>query len=83
MDSLNQDLGIPRKQVRETKKPHRFIVICHKSWLKCLMQQKRVGKFPIHSGFDEWPASEKTLGHAWTMAYFAVSRFDLVSIVPF
>lgn len=77
MDSICQEIGIPKKQIKETKKPDRYIVIVHKSWLKCLMQQKRVPKFPIHDGFDEWPSSENGLGHAWTLTYVTVSRQNI------
>lgn len=73
MDSICQEIGIPKKQIKETKKPDRFVAIVNKSWLKCLVQQKRLAKFPIHNGFDEWPASENSLGHAWTLAYITVS----------
>lgn len=75
MEALIQELGIPRKHIRETNKPDRFVVIVHKSWLKYLIEQKRVAKFPVHLGFDEWPAVDDGLGHSWKLIYFTVIFF--------
>lgn len=75
MESLCQELGVPRKQIRETIKSDRFVVIVHKSWMKCLMEQKRVAKFPIHPGFDEWPACKDGLGNGWQLTYITVRLY--------
>lgn len=72
MEALCQELGVPRKQIRETIKSDRLTVIVHQSWLKCLIEQKRVAKFPIHPGFDEWPTGEDGLGNGWKLTYFTV-----------
>lgn len=72
MDVICQELGIPRKQIKETKRLDRFIVIVHKSWLKCLVQDSNFTKFRIHPGFDEWPNNEESIGQDWSMSYFTV-----------
>lgn len=72
MEAICRELGIPRNQIKETKCSNRFLVIVHKSWLKCLLQQSSVSKFPSHPGFDEWPTSEE-IGEDWTLAYFTVN----------
>lgn len=72
METICQELGIPRKQIKETKRSDRFIVIVHKSWLKCLSQQNSVAKFPIHPGFDEWPNNEENIKQDWSLTYFTV-----------
>lgn len=74
MDALFQELGIPRKQIKETKSSNRFIVVAHKKWLKCLLQEKNVSKFFSHPGFDEWPNNEKSLGQDWSMVYIMVTK---------
>lgn len=80
MDSICQEIGVPRKQIKETKRSDRFIVIAHKSWLKCLVQEKCVVKFPTHPGFDEWPTNSESLGCDWSLCYFAVSFYKFVLI---
>lgn len=72
MDSVWQELTIPRKQIRETKRRDRFIVITHRSWLKSLLQKNVVSKFPVHPGFEEWPINEESIGQDWSLAYFNV-----------
>lgn len=71
MDALCQELGIPRKQIKETKRSDRFIVITHKSWLKSLVQQNCVCTFQNHPGFDEWPSNDE-IGQDWSLTYFTV-----------
>lgn len=79
MDALCQELGVPRKQIRETTKSDRLMVIVHQSWIKCLVEQKRVSKFPVHAGFDEWPVSEDGLpGNGWKLTYFTVSTYNSI-----
>lgn len=75
MDVICQELGIPRKQIKETKRLGRFIVIVHKSWLKCLVKESILSKFHIHPGFDEWPNNADSLGPDWTLTYFTVIKF--------
>lgn len=72
MDALCQELGIPRKQIKETKCLNRFIVVAHKSWLKCLVQENTVSKFPSHPGFDEWPNNENCIEEDWSLVYTTV-----------
>lgn len=72
MDVICQELSIPRKQIKETKRPGRFIVIVHKSWLKSLVKENILAKFPTHPGFDEWPSSADSIGREWTLTYFTV-----------
>lgn len=72
MDVICQELGIPRKQIKETKRLNRFIVIVHKAWLKCLVKENILTKFPTHPGFDEWPSNAESIGHEWTLTYFTV-----------
>lgn len=80
METVCQELGIPRKQIRNTKRTNRFIVITHKSWLKCLSQQQSLAKFPIHPGFDEWPSDEEHIGQDWALTYFTVNIAIFYSI---
>lgn len=75
MDVICQELGIPWKQIKETKRLNRFIVIVHKSWLSCLAQDSSLTKFPIHPGFDEWPSDEGSIGQDWSLAYFTVIAY--------
>lgn len=72
MDVICQELGIPRKQIKETKRLDRFIVIVYKSWLKCLIQDNNFTKFPIHPDFDEWPNNGESIGQDWSLSYFTV-----------
>lgn len=72
MDTLCQELGIPRKQIKGTKRLNRFIVVVHKNWLKSLVQENNVSKFPTHPGFEEWPNNEESMGEDWSLAYFTV-----------
>lgn len=72
MDAICQELGVPRKQIKETKRSDRFIVISHKTWLKCLIQENSLSKFPVHPGFDEWPNNETQIGQDWSLNYFMV-----------
>lgn len=74
MEALYQELGIPRKQIKETKHPDRYIVIVHKSWLQRLITQHSVSPFPVHPGFDEWPNNEE-IGQDWSLTYFMVNSF--------
>lgn len=73
MDTIYQEIGVPRKQIRETQRSDRFIVITNRSWIKCLIQQKQIAKFPCHPGFDEWPTKNDDLGNDWCLTYFVVS----------
>lgn len=83
MDTICQELGIPRKQIKDTKRLGRFIVIVHKAWLKCLVKENILTKFPAHPGFDEWPSNAESIGQDWTLTYFTVcnaitgAQFDL------
>lgn len=72
MDTISQELGIPSKQIKDTKRPDRFIVVAHKTWLRCLYQENSLTKFPIHPGFDEWPINEESIGRDWSFTYFTV-----------
>lgn len=72
MDTICQELGIPRKQIKQTKRPDRFIVIVHKSWLKSLVQDNILSKFPVHHGFNEWPNNEESVGPDWSLTYITV-----------
>lgn len=74
MEALCQELGIPRKQIKETKHSDRYIVIAHKSWLQCLITQNSVSPFHVHPGFDEWPNSEE-IGQDYRLTYFMVNSF--------
>lgn len=76
MEALCQELGIPRKQIKETKRPDRYIVIVHKSWLKCLVQQKCVNSFRVHPGFDEWPTNDE-IGQDWSLTFFTVGSIEI------
>lgn len=73
MESICQEIGVPRKQIKKTKRSDRFIVIVHRAWLSCLVQEKCVAKFPSHPGFDEWPTTDDGCGRDWTRTYFVVS----------
>lgn len=72
METICQELGIPKKQIKETKRSDRYIVVAHKSWLKCLSQHNSVAKFPVHPGFDEWPTNEDNIKQDWSLSYFTV-----------
>lgn len=74
MDTISQELGIPRKQIKDTKRADRFIVVAHKIWLKCLLQENSLTKFPIHPGFDEWPINAESIGRDWSLTYFTVFK---------
>lgn len=78
MENICQELGIPWKQIKETRKLNRFIVIVHKSWLRCLVQDNKLAKFPIHPGFDEWPNNERSIGKDWSLVYFTVITSALI-----
>lgn len=80
MDAICQELGVPRKQIKETKRLNRYIVIVHKSWLKSLVQESVFSVFPIHPGFDEWPNNEENIGKDWSLTYFTVSPFQLIAL---
>lgn len=80
METICQEIGVPRKQIKETKRADRFKVIVHRAWLLCLVKEKCVAKFPCHPGFDEWPTSEDGCGRDWTLTYFAVSLNEFCSI---
>lgn len=80
MDTLCQELGIPRKQIKETKHPNRFIIVANKNWLKCMVQENIVSKFPAHPGFEEWPNNE-SIGQDWSLAYFMVVPINLTKII--
>lgn len=76
MDVICQELGIPWKQIKQTKRLGRFIVIVHKAWLKCLVKENVLSKFPFHPGFDEWPSNADMKNREfedWTLTYFNVS----------
>lgn len=83
MESICQEIGVARKQIKETKRSDRFIVIVHRAWLSCLVQEKCVAKFPCHPGFDEWPTSDGGCGRDWTMTYFVVSSFESIQFQLF
>lgn len=73
MDVICQELGIPRKQIKETKRSGRFIVIVHRSWLKSLVKENVLTAFQVHPGFDEWPSSADSVGREWSLTYFTVN----------
>lgn len=76
MESLCLELGIPRRHIKETKCPYRFTVLCHKSWLKCLLDKHKLIDFPSHLQLDDWPTSTGTnIGHAWSTVHLCVSVF--------
>lgn len=68
MDTLCNDLGIPKNQIKNTKTTNRFIVLASKSWLKFLVKHKKVIDFPIYES-DQWPDYEKP----WMIVNFCVS----------
>lgn len=74
MDTICQELGIPRKQIKSTKVVDRYLIAVHKSWLQCLLVQKKLAEFPIYLGADEWPAGGKYSSHAWTNVYISVKH---------
>lgn len=76
MDVICQELGIPHKQIKETKRPNRFIVVSHKAWLRCLIQENCLTKIPIHPGpLDEWPNNESQIDEPdWSLTYFMVIK---------
>lgn len=82
MDVICQELGIPRKQIKDTKRLGRFIVIVHKSWLKCLVKDNLISKFPVHPGFDEWPSTKESIGRDWTLTYFTVYQKFTHKVIP-
>lgn len=79
MDSICEDLGIPRQQIKETNCSDRFIIFAHKSWLKCLLKKKKIIEFPIHSNIIDWHDWHRTVnvGHPWTTVHITVSLFIL------
>lgn len=79
MESICQEIGVPRKQIKETKRIDRHVVIVHRAWLSCLVQEKCVAKFPCHPGFDEWPTTDDGCGRDWTLTYFVVSALSFDS----
>ncbi|XP_037033501.1 WD repeat-containing protein 81 [Bradysia coprophila] len=58
MDALCCDLRIPKHQIKSTKTDNRFVVLTNRSWLKCIIKQKKVGDFPIYNS-DRWPDNSK------------------------
>lgn len=84
MDSISQELGIPRKQIKDSKRPDRYIVVTHRAWLRCLLQDNSLTKFPVHPGFDEWPINEESIGRDWCLTYFTVIYFNYsIFFTPF
>lgn len=82
MDALCQELSIPKKQIKETKRSDRFLVIVHKTWQKNLVQQNCVNTFQVHPGFDEWPNKDE-IGQDWSLTYFTVEIYFLFFCIHF
>ncbi len=80
MDTLCSDLGIPKHQIKTTKTDNRFIVLSHRSWLKCLIKQKKVNDFPIYS-LGQWPDNGKQSDKfkSWMILNVSVSVIDFTS----
>lgn len=74
MMELIQELGIPKKQIKETHHPDRFIVITKKTWLKTLANNSKVSEFPVHPDLDEWSLNTNSLTYSWTKVYFQVIK---------
>lgn len=73
MDSICLELGIPRKQIKETKYQDRYILLAHKSWLHCLIKYKKLIDFPIFMGLEEWPSNDAVNEYSsWTTIYINV-----------
>lgn len=81
MDLICQELGIPKKQIKETSNRDRFIVVVKKSWLKNIVQTGKIGEFVTHpAGFDEWPGFGCNVGYSWTKVYIHVSFYFIFCV---
>ncbi|XP_058451453.1 WD repeat-containing protein 81 [Malaya genurostris] len=82
MESLVQDLNIPRRQIRETRCPHRFQLLVHKSWLKTVSQAGRIpNEFPVCSMEAlEWPPVGPS--SAWSRVYVGVHKKQPTRVIP-
>ncbi|XP_053697795.1 WD repeat-containing protein 81 [Sabethes cyaneus] len=82
MEAIVQDLNIPRRQIRETRRPNRFQLLTHKSWLKNISQGGKVpAEFPV-CNIDtlEWPATDS--GSVWSRVYISVHRKQPTRVIP-
>lgn len=78
MDSINAELHIPKRQLREVKSTcnNRFEAIVPKEWIKSLVQQGRLlPNVPeIAKNLFEWPTNESNgLESSWQKVHLTVS----------
>lgn len=74
METVSNELNIPKKQIKETNTKNRFILIAHRKFLQNLVKNKKLSNFRVYPGvIDEWP-STKELGNAWEQIYLVVRQ---------
>ncbi|XP_058815567.1 WD repeat-containing protein 81 [Topomyia yanbarensis] len=82
MEAIAQELNIPRRHIRETRCPHRFQLLAHKSWLKACSQSGKVpSEFPICvMEALEWPTGGPSSG--WSRVYITVYKKQPTRVIP-
>ncbi|XP_055638329.1 WD repeat-containing protein 81 [Toxorhynchites rutilus septentrionalis] len=82
MEAITEDLSIPKRHVRETRCPNRFVVLAHKSWLKNISQGGKLPcEFPVYkTDAVEWPAGAAS--SIWSRVYVSVYKKHPNKVIP-
>lgn len=78
MEDILRDLYIPKKQINGTEIANRFRAIVHKSWIKSLIENKKLlNNSPVYKDEViqiEWP-KKQDLDCNWDFVYIVVRNF--------
>ncbi|KAF5295182.1 hypothetical protein FQR65_LT10570 [Abscondita terminalis] len=82
METLVEELGIPKRYIKTTSAEDKFIVLVHKSWLKSLLKYSKLTEFTEKAKLDSWSELDDDVGLGWTKIFIRVFKKRDVKVIP-
>ncbi|XP_055712487.1 WD repeat-containing protein 81 isoform X2 [Phlebotomus papatasi] len=81
MEVLIEQLGIPKRQICETKTPNRFEILTSNTWIKYLAKYSKLISFPAYQNtIEEW--GDFSNDPHWSRIYVSVLKKYTHKVIP-
>ncbi|KAJ8975302.1 hypothetical protein NQ317_011644 [Molorchus minor] len=82
METIFEELGIPKKYLKKTNTEDRYIALVHKSWLKSLVKHMKLTEFLEKTRLEAWPMTEEEVGLSWIKIFISYYKKRDSKVIP-
>ncbi|XP_055382745.1 WD repeat-containing protein 81 [Condylostylus longicornis] len=80
METVCEEIGIPKAHLKETLSSDRFLLTVNKNWLKLLKLDKKIYDFPTYKSNERKILPE--LGHPWIKTFIQIYKKSNQKVLP-